>query len=73
MLLDREGIFLYTAIYAHVSTGMQVVEGHSLENQVELCMQKVKELNVFEHSVKVFREEGVSGEDIERSAMNELR
>ncbi|WP_248547778.1 recombinase family protein [Paenibacillus odorifer] len=64
---------MYTAIYARVSTGMQVVEGHSLENQVELCMQKAKELSVLEQSVKVFREEGVSGEDIERPAMNELR
>jgi len=52
---------------------MQVVEGSSLESQVELCMQKAKELSVLEHSVKVFREEGVSGEDIERPAMNELR
>lgn len=72
MLLDRRDS-LYTAIYARVSTGMQVVEGHSLESQVELCMQKAKELSVLEHSVKVFREEGVSGEDIERPAMNELR
>lgn len=52
---------------------MQAVEGHSLESQVELCMQKAKELSILEHSVKVFREEGASGEDIERPAMNELR
>lgn len=72
MLLDRRDS-LYTAIHARVSTGMQVVEGHSLESQVELCMEKAKELSVLEHSVKVFREEGASGEDIERPAMNELR
>ncbi|MEK4877910.1 MULTISPECIES: recombinase family protein [Paenibacillus] len=64
---------MYTAIYGRVSTGMQVVEGHSLENQIELCMIKAIELGIHTDSVKVYREEGFSGEDIERPAMNELR
>lgn len=71
-LLNRRDS-LYTAIYGRVSTGMQVVEGHSLENQIELCMIKAIELGIHTDSVKVYREEGFSGEDIERPAMNELR
>lgn len=52
---------------------MQVAEGHSLEHQVELCTNKANELGIHPDSIKVFREEGFSGEDVDRPAMNELR
>lgn len=64
---------MLTAIYVRVSTGMQATEGHSLDHQVELCLSKAKEMNIEWDSIRVFREEGFSGEDIDRPAMNELR
>ncbi|SEN05442.1 recombinase family protein [Paenibacillus sp. OV219] len=64
---------MYTAVYVRVSTGMQALEGTSLDGQVELCVKKAKELNVGASSIKVYKEEGVSGEDIDRPAMNQLR
>ncbi|MHA6530949.1 recombinase family protein [Paenibacillus sp. BAC0078] len=64
---------MFTAIYPRVSTGMQAEEGYSLDNQVELCMNKAKEMNLALDTIKVYREEGFSGEDIDRPAMNELR
>ncbi|GGG07277.1 resolvase-like protein [Paenibacillus albidus] len=64
---------MFTAIYVRVSTGMQAAEGHSLDHQIELCMNKAKESNFALDTIKVFREEGFSGEDIERPALNELR
>lgn len=64
---------MHTAIYPRVSTGMQATEGNSLDTQVELCMNKAKELNLPLDRIMVYREEGFSGEDIDRPAMNELR
>lgn len=64
---------MITAVYARVSTGMQAIEGTSLDGQVDLCIQKAKELNVVVADIKVYREEGFSGEDIDRPVMNELR
>lgn len=64
---------MFTAVYARVSTGMQAMEGTSLDGQVELCIKKAKELHVIENELKIYKEEGFSGEDIERPAMNQLR
>lgn len=64
---------VFTAIYGRVSTGIQAAEGHSLEHQVELCLNKALEMGILRDSIKVFREEGFSGEDVDRPAMNELR
>lgn len=64
---------MYTAVYARVSTGMQAVEGTSLESQVELCVKKAKELNTPSNQIRVYREEGFSGEEIDRPEMNQLR
>ncbi|MDD2421308.1 MAG: recombinase family protein [Heliobacteriaceae bacterium] len=61
------------AVYARVSTGMQVDEGTSLDGQVELGRQKVSRLGRDPATVRVYREEGFSGEDIERPALNRLR
>ena len=59
------------AIYARVSTGFQVTEGSGLEVQIDLCQKKSKELGITaEGDVEIFREEGVSGEDIDRPALN---
>lgn len=52
---------------------MQAVEGTSLESQVELCVKKAKELNTPSNQIRVYREEGFSGEEIDRPEMNRLR
>jgi site-specific DNA recombinase len=64
---------MYTAIYPRVSTGMQAVEGTSLEGQIEICKIRAMELGIPPSQLKVYREEGYTGEDIDRPAMNELR
>ncbi|UUZ84581.1 recombinase family protein [Paenibacillus sp. P26] len=64
---------MYTAIYPRVSTGMQASEGTSLDAQIEICMRKAKDLGIPESMIKVYREEGFTGEDIDRPAMNEFR
>ncbi|MDF2859572.1 MAG: integration/recombination/inversion protein [Neobacillus sp.] len=64
---------MYTALYARVSTGMQAIEGTSLDGQVELCMKKAIELGFSENNLKIYKEEGFSGEDIDRPAMTQLR
>ncbi|OPA80583.1 recombinase family protein [Paenibacillus selenitireducens] len=60
------------AIYARVSTGMQV-EGTSLDVQIQLCLKKADELGFNPDKVIIYREEGASGEDLERAALNNLR
>ncbi|WP_251009381.1 recombinase family protein [Bacillus sp. ISL-39] len=60
-------------IYLRVSTISQAEEGYSLETQEELCMKRAKELGFSPSQVKVYREEGRSGEDIDRPQMNQLR
>lgn len=60
-------------IYCRVSTQNQAEEGYSLETQEELCMKRAKELGHTLSNIKVYREEGRSGEDIDRPKMNELR
>jgi site-specific DNA recombinase len=62
------------AVYARVSTSLQVTEGSSLDVQIDLCEKKVNELGITKDGeILIFREEGVSGEDIERPALNRLR
>ncbi|NNV02526.1 MULTISPECIES: recombinase family protein [Bacillales] len=64
---------MYTAIYSRVSTGMQASEGTSLDAQVEICIRKARDMGLSEKMLKVYREEGFTGEDIDRPAMNDLR
>lgn len=64
---------MYTAAYIRVSTGMQATEGTSLEGQETICLTKANELGVPSELIKVYKEEGFTGEDIDRPAMNELR
>ncbi|MCS1350376.1 recombinase family protein [Mechercharimyces sp. CAU 1602] len=59
------------AIYARVSTLTQV-DGTSLDSQIDFCQKKIKELGIG-GSIEVFREEGASGENIERPQMDRLR
>lgn len=61
------------AIYVRVSTELQVTEGTSLDGQIELCYRKAYELGFRDEEIKVYKEEGVTGEDIDRPAMNRLR
>ena len=64
-------IFLKAAIYARVSTGLQATEGTSLESQIDLCIKKAKELGIRE--IEIYKEEGFTGEDLDRPEMNRLR
>lgn len=59
-------------LYLRVSTGQQV-DNTSLDAQEELCRRKVRELGLNDELVKVYREEGLTGEDIIRPKMNDLR
>ncbi|RFU71646.1 recombinase family protein [Peribacillus saganii] len=60
-------------IYCRVSTQTQAEEGYSLETQEELCKKRAIQLGYTISDIKVYREEGRSGEDIDRPKMNELR
>ncbi|GED13752.1 recombinase family protein [Aneurinibacillus migulanus] len=64
---------MYTAIYIRVSTGMQATEGTGLEGQYEACLKKAQEFLVSASAIKLYKEDGFTGEDISRPAMNELR
>lgn len=59
-------------LYLRVSTGQQV-DNTSLDAQEELCRTRVRELGLNNELIKVYREEGLTGEDIIRPKMNELR
>lgn len=61
-----------TAIYTRVSTKIQV-KGTSLEYQEDACYKMAKDMGVPDNLIKVYREEGFTGEDIDRPRMNELR
>ncbi|WAH35837.1 recombinase family protein [Alicyclobacillus dauci] len=60
------------AIYIRVSTGLQAAEGHSLDVQLEQCLSKVDEMGGDRQFVDVFREAGVSGEDMDRPELMRL-
>lgn len=62
-----------TAIYVRVSTNAQYTDGYSLDSQINLCLQKGKELEILKSDVEIYREEGVSGEDLDRPELNKLR
>lgn len=62
-----------TALYSRVSTGLQVSDGTSLDVQVDLCLKKALELEIPSNEVIIYREEGVSGEELERPELNKLR
>lgn len=66
-------ISLKTGLYIRVSTGLQAIDGYSLDSQEQLCLQKAKELNINNINLEMYREEGVSGEDIDRPELNRLR
>lgn len=61
------------AVYTRVSTGVQVAQGTSLETQAERCRLKAVELGLNESDIRLYREEGFSGEDTDRPALNQLR
>ncbi|OMF32558.1 recombinase family protein [Paenibacillus peoriae] len=51
---------------------MQASEGTSLEGQVEICCNKARKLGIQENTLQVYQEEGFTGEDIDRPALNRL-
>lgn len=61
------------AIYSRVSTGIQASEGTSLDGQIDLCLRKARQIGFPESEIQVYKEEGVSGEDADRPALNQLR
>ncbi|AQR77501.1 recombinase family protein [Paenibacillus larvae] len=64
---------MHAAIYVRVSTGLQAVEGTSLETQLDYCLRKAFELGISQNDIHIYREEGASGEDLDRPALNRLR
>lgn len=62
----------FTAIYIRVSSEKQV-DNTSLGYQEEACRKRAMELGIPDQLIKVYREEGFSGEDIERPQMDSLR
>src|SRR5690606_12333059 len=44
-----------------------------LDGQIESCIKKAKELGINKDSVKIYKEAGFTGEDIDRPKMDELR
>ncbi|KYQ86763.1 integrase [Thermoactinomyces sp. AS95] len=59
------------AVYARVSTGLQAAEGTSLDAQVEMCVQKARSLGLSD--IEVYKENGISGEELERPELERLR
>lgn len=64
---------IYTAIYVRVSTERQANEGTSLETQIYDCLEKAKQLGIPPEYIRIYKEAGQSGEDIDRPEMNRLR
>lgn len=58
-------------IYARVSTNIQAERGYSLSTQLEACRKKAAELGAY--AVVEHVDDGFSGGEIDRPAMNELR
>jgi site-specific DNA recombinase len=63
----------FVALYVRVSTALQV-DNTSLDAQIELCKKYAMDKGFREEDIRVYREEGVSGEDIDvRPVMTKLR
>lgn len=62
-----------SAIYVRVSTDAQAEQGTSLDTQVDACYKKAKELSYDSENIVIYRDEGESGADIDRPALNSLR
>lgn len=66
-------IAMYTAIYTRVSTGTQAAEGTSLDTQYDICLKKAMQLNIPIEEIVLYREEGVTGEELDRPSLDKLR
>ncbi|SFD64636.1 site-specific DNA recombinase [Bacillus sp. OV194] len=60
-------------LYSRVSTLAQAEEGYSLETQEQLCIDRAIAMGYKKSQIKIYREGGRSGEDIDRPEMNKLR
>lgn len=60
-------------MYVRVSTEEQVRHGHSLGAQEEDCRRRARSLGYRDDQVLLIREEGVSGEAVDRPGLNRLR
>lgn len=61
------------ALYLRVSTEEQALEGYSLFTQDRECTKKTLELGSALEDIKVYTDDGYSGEFLDRPAMNTLR
>src|SRR5690606_36715057 len=60
-------------IYVRISTEGQM-ENTSIEGQIQLCKKKAMELGYYESNIRIYSEEGRSGEDIDtRIELTKLR
>lgn len=60
-------------VYVRVSTEDQARKGYSLPDQVERCTKRAAELGYEQEQIVVLKDEGVSGELIDRPGLNRLR
>jgi site-specific DNA recombinase len=60
-------------VYVRVSTDDQARRGYSLADQVELCTARAIQLGYAPESVVVLKDEGVSGDVVDRPGLNQLR
>lgn len=56
------------AIYARVSTEEQMIKGYGIGNQIDECLKKIGNKDHI-----LFKDEGISGEVLERPGLTELR
>lgn len=60
-------------IYVRVSSEDQAVRGYSLSAQEEDCRRRAAQLGYSDEQVVIFRDEGFSGDDLERPGLVRLR
>ena len=57
-------------IYVRVSTEEQATKGYSIEAQTQRCLEYAKQNNY--STIKIFTEEGKSGKNLNRPALQEM-
>lgn len=69
----ESGVERRCLVYARVSTDDQAKRGYSLADQVELCVARGRELGYPGERLDVIKDEGISGESVDRPGLSRLR